>query len=57
MTYRYDLTEYKWWMIAPLLPNKLREVARMDDWRGLNDIYWMLHSSSIRRGLPETYGT
>jgi hypothetical protein len=44
-------------MIAPLLPNKLREVARMDDWRGLNDIYWMLHSSSIRRGLPETYGT
>jgi transposase len=36
---RYELTDFEWSIIAPLLPNKPRGVARADDRRVLNGIY------------------
>jgi transposase len=36
---RYDLTDFEWRVIKPLLPNKPRGVARVDDRRVLNDIF------------------
>jgi acyl-CoA synthetase (AMP-forming)/AMP-acid ligase II len=33
---RYDLTDFEWRVIAPLLPNKPRGVPRVDDRRVLN---------------------
>lgn len=36
---RYDLTDFERPVIKPLLPNKLRGVARVDDRRVLNDIF------------------
>jgi len=53
---RYDLTEFEWRVIAPLLPNKPRGVARVDDRRVLNGIFWVLRSGSPWRDLPERYG-
>ena len=53
---RYELTEFEWWVIAPLLPNKPRGVPRVDDRRVLNGIFWVLRSGSPWRDLPERYG-
>ncbi|GAB5508608.1 MAG: hypothetical protein Rhims3KO_00090 [Hyphomicrobiales bacterium] len=53
---RYDLTEFEWRVIAPLLPNKPRGVPRVDDRRVLNGIFWVLRSGSPWRDLPERYG-
>ncbi len=39
---RYDPTDFEWQVIAPLLPNKPRGVPRVDDWRVLNGILWVL---------------
>ena len=53
---RYDLTDFEWPVIAPLLPNKPRGVPRVDDRRLLNGIFWVLRSGTPRRDLPERYG-
>jgi transposase len=53
---RYDLTEFEWRVIAPLLPNKPRGVPRVNDRRVLNGIFWVLRSGSPWRDLPERYG-
>jgi hypothetical protein len=37
---RYELTDFEWSIIEPLLPNKPRGVPRADDRRVLNGIYW-----------------
>jgi transposase len=37
---RYDLTDFEWRVIKPLLPNKPRGVPRVDDRRVLNGIFW-----------------
>jgi len=36
---RYDLSEAEWRLIEPLLPNKPRGVARVDDRRVINGIF------------------
>jgi len=36
---RYDLTDFEWRVIAPVLPNKPRGVPRVDDRRVLNGIF------------------
>jgi len=41
---RYDLTDFEWRVIEPLLPNKPRGVPRVDDRRVLNGIFWALRS-------------
>jgi putative transposase len=45
---RFDLTDFEWSVIQPLLPNKSRGVARVDDRRVLNGIFWRLRTG--RRG-------
>ena len=40
----YDLTDFEWRVIEPLLPNKPRGVPRVDDRRVLNGILWVLRS-------------
>ncbi len=35
---RHELTDEEWRIIAPLLPNKVRGVARVDDRRVINGI-------------------
>ena len=46
---RYELTEFEWKIIHPLLPNKSRGVPRVDDRRVLNGIFWIC--GLVRRGL------
>src|SRR6266567_3879829 len=40
----------------PILPNKPRDVPRVDDRRVLNGIFWVLRSGAPWRDLPERYG-
>ena len=53
---RYDLSDFEWSVIEPLLPNKPRGVPRVDDRRVLNGIMWVLRSGGAWRDLPERYG-
>src|ERR1700704_2463072 len=50
---RFDLTDFEWSVIQPLLPNKPRGVPRVDDRRVLNGIFWRRravgrHSGALR---------
>src|SRR4051812_46318381 len=53
---RYELSDYEWTAIKPMLPNKPRGVPRVNDRRVLNGIFWVLRSGAPWRDLPETYG-
>lgn len=53
---RYDLTDFEWRVIKPLLPKKPRGVPRVDDRRVLNAILWVLRTGAPWRDLPERYG-
>ena len=43
---RYELTDFEWSVIQPLLPNKPRGVPRVDDRRVLNGILWRFRTGS-----------
>jgi transposase len=53
---RYELADYEWIAIKPMLPNKPRGVPRVNDRRVLNGILWVLHSGAPWRDLPEMFG-
>src|SRR3954465_12023199 len=53
---RYELSDYEWTAIKPMLPNKPRGVRRVNDRRVLNGIFWVLRSGPPWRDLPERYG-
>jgi transposase len=53
---RFDLSDAEWSLIKPLLPNKPRGVARVNDRRVLNGIFYVLRTGSPWRDLPERYG-
>ncbi len=53
---RFDLTDYEWSVIGPLLPQKSRGVARVDDRRVLNGIFWRLRTGAPWDDLPSRYG-
>ena len=53
---RYELTDFEWKAIGPLLPNKPRGVPRVDDRRVLNGIFWVLRSGARWADSPERYG-
>jgi transposase len=53
---RYDLTDFEWRVIEPLLPNKPRGVPGVDDRRVLKGISWVLRSGAPWRDRPERYG-
>ena len=56
MMARFDLTDIEWSLIQPVLPNKPRGVARVDDRRVLNGIFYILRTGSPWRDLPGRYG-
>jgi Putative transposase of IS4/5 family (DUF4096) len=45
---RYELADYEWVAIKPMLPNKPRGVPRVNDRRVLNGIFWVLRSRAPR---------
>ena len=51
---RYELSDYEWTAIKPMLPNKPRGVRRVNDRRVLNGIFWVLRSGAPWRDLPAT---
>ncbi|WP_259779310.1 IS5 family transposase [Aestuariispira ectoiniformans] len=53
---RYELTDFEWSIIAPLLPNKPRGVPRVDDRRVLNGILWRFRAGTPWAEIPERYG-
>jgi len=53
---RYELSDYEWSVIKPMLPNKSRGIPRVDDRRILNGIFWVLRSGAPWRDLPDNYG-
>ncbi len=57
---RYELSDYEWTAIKPMLPNKPRGVRRVNDRRVLNGIFWVLAPlaiiASFVGGRP-AYGT
>jgi len=53
---RFDLTDFEWRVIQPLLPDKPRGNPRVDDPRVLNGIFFRLRSGTPWRDLPERYG-
>ena len=52
---RFDLTEGEWAIISPLLPNKPRGVARVDDRRVLNAIFYVVRTGCSWRQLPHDF--
>ena len=53
---RYEMSEFEWSVIQPILPQKSGGVPRVDDRRVLNGIFWILRSGSPWADLPERYG-
>jgi transposase len=53
---RYELSDYEWTAIKPMLPNKPRGIRRVNDRRVLNGIFWVLRSGAPWRDLPANYG-
>jgi hypothetical protein len=41
---RYELSDYEWTALKPMLPNKPRGIRRVNDRRVLNGIFWVLRS-------------
>ena len=53
---RFDLSDFEWSIIEPLLPNKSRGVPRVNDRRVLNGIFWRLRTGAPWADIPERYG-
>ena len=53
---RFDLTDFEWSVIQPLLPQKSRGVPRVDDRRVLNGIFWRLRTGAPWADVPARYG-
>src|SRR3974390_3188216 len=43
---RFDLSDFEWSVIEPLLPDKPRGVPRVDDRRVLDGMFWVLASGA-----------
>ena len=52
----YELTDFEWSVIQPVLPQKSRGVPRVDDRRVLNGIFWVLRSGAPWADLPGRQG-
>lgn len=46
---RYELADFEWAALKPMLPNKPRGVPRVNDRRILNAIFWVLRSGALAR--------
>ena len=53
---QYDLTDFEWSVIEPVLPQKSQGVPHAHDRRVVNGIAWVLCSNASWADLPERYG-
>ena len=53
---RYDMTDFEWSVIEPLLPKGRRGCKPKKNRRILNGIFWVLRTGAPWRDLPERYG-
>ena len=53
---RYDLTDFEWSVIEPVLPRDRRGPKPRENRRVLNGIFWVLRTGAPWRDLPERYG-
>ena len=53
---RYDLTDFEWSVIEPVLPKGQPGPRRKDDRRVLNGIFGVLRAGAPWRDLPSRYG-
>ena len=53
---RYDLTDFEWSVIEPVLPKGKPGPRRKNDRRVMNGIFWVLRAGAPWRDLPERYG-
>ena len=53
---RFDLSDGEWAFDQALVPIQPRGVARVNDRRVLNGIFYVLRTGSPWRDLPERYG-
>ena len=53
---RYDLTDFEWSIIEPVLPRGRPGPKRKNDRRVMNGIFWVLRAGAPWRDLPERYG-
>jgi transposase len=53
---RYDLTDFEWSVIEPVLPRGKPGPRRKDDRRVLNGIFWVLRAGAPWRDLLNRYG-
>ena len=53
---RYDLTDFEWGVIEPVLPKGRPGPRRKDDRGVMNGIFWVLRTGAPWRDLPERYG-
>jgi transposase len=51
----YELTDFEWEVIAPLLPRPRRR-PRVDDRRVLNGIFWILGTGAPWEAMPKEFG-
>ncbi len=52
---RFNLTDFEWSVIEPLLPTKVRGV-KVDDRRVLNGIFWQLRTGRLGRTFRHATG-
>jgi transposase len=53
---RYDLTDFEWSVIEPVLPKRRRGPKPKKNRRVLNGIFWVLRTGAPWRDLPSRYG-
>ena len=53
---RYDLTDFEWSVIEPILPKGRRGQQPQNNRRVMNGIFWVLRTGAPWRDLPERYG-
>ena len=53
---RYDLTDFEWSVIEPLLPMDRRGPKPKNNRRVINGMFYVLRAGSPWRDLPERYG-
>jgi transposase len=53
---RYDLTDFEWSVIEPVLPKGRPGRQPQNNRRVMNGIFWVLRTGAPWRDLPERYG-
>lgn len=49
---QYELSDFDWSVIEPLLPHKPRGVSRVDDLRVLYGILWRFRTGAVWADIP-----